>query len=245
MKQLFNAFIMCQSMFCAIPCPLKIWDESARDKQILFLPLIGAEIGVLWFAIAKLCMFLNIPHFLTAFILAVYPFVISGYIHLDGFMDVTDAVKSCRSLEKRREILKDSHVGAFAVMSCVLLVTGQFAAFASMDFNGITALVFIPVVSRLGSALALNALKKINQSQYIGFVKNKKHIAVLTIMFAGTMVCSYIICGRYALAVVGTAIGYTFALCKGYKNLDGVNGDVAGYALTVSEFCGILVLALL
>ena len=245
MKQFFNAFIMCQSMFCAIPCPLKIWDESARDEQILFLPLIGAEIGVLWFAIAKLCMFLNIPHFLTAFILAVYPFVISGYIHLDGFMDVTDAVKSCRSLEKRREILKDSHVGAFAVMSCVLLVTGQFAAFASMDFNGITALVFIPVVSRLGSALALNALKKINQSQYIGFVKNKKHIAVLTIMFAGTMVCSYIICGRYALAVVGTAIGYTFALCKGYKNLDGVNGDVAGYALTVSEFCGILVLALL
>ena len=245
MRQLFNAFIMCQSMFCAIPCPLKIWDETARDKQLLFLPMIGAEIGVLWFVIAKLCMFLNIPHFLTAFILAVYPFVISGYIHLDGFMDVTDAVKSCRSLEKRREILKDSHVGAFAVMGCVLLVTGQFAAFASMDFNGITALVFIPVASRLGSSLALNTLKKINQSQYIGFVKNKKHIAVLTIMFAVTMVCSYIICGRYALAVVGTAIGYTFALCKGYKNLDGVNGDVAGYALTVSEFCGIIVLALL
>ena len=245
MRQLFNAFIMCQSMFCAIPCPLKIWDETARDKQLLFLPLIGAEIGVLWFAIAKLCMFLNIPHFLTAFILAVYPFVISGYIHLDGFMDVTDAVKSCRSLEKRREILKDSHVGAFAVMGCVLLVTGQFAAFASMNFNGITALVFIPVASRLGSSLALNTLKKINQSQYIGFVKNKKHIAVLTIMFAVTMVCSYIFCKKYVFAVWGVILGYIFALHKGYKNLDGVNGDVAGYALTVSEFCGILVLALL
>jgi len=245
MKQFFNAFIMCQSMFCAIPCPLKIWDETARDKQLLFLPLIGTEIGVLWFAIAKLCMFLNIPHFLTAFILAVYPFVISGYIHLDGFMDVTDAVKSCRNLEKRREILKDSRVGAFAVMGCVLLVTGQFAAFASMDFNGITALVFIPVVSRLGSSLALNTLKKINQSQYIGFVKNKKHIAVLTIMFAVTAACSYIFCKKYVFAVWGVILGYIFALYKGYKNLDGVNGDVAGYALTVSEFCGILVLALL
>ena len=94
MKQYFNAFFMCQSMFCAIPCPMKIWDENARDKQLLFFPFIGAEIGLLWFALAKFCLFLSIPLFLTAFILAVYPFVISGYIHLDGFMDVTDAVKS-------------------------------------------------------------------------------------------------------------------------------------------------------
>ena len=35
------------------------------------------------------------------------------------------------------------------------------------------------------------------------------------------------------------------ALFKAYKNLDGVNGDVAGYALTISEFCGVLALALL
>lgn len=245
MKQLFNAFIMCQSMFCAIPCPLKIWDENARDRQLLFLPFIGLEIGAIWFLLAKLCMLLNIPHFLTAFILAVYPFVVSGYIHLDGFMDVTDGVKSCRSLEKRREILKDSHVGAFAVIGIVLLVTGQFAAFASMNFNGITALVFIPIVSRLGSALALNVLKKMNQSQYISFAKNKKHIAVLTVMFAVTVVCSYIFCKKYVFAVLGAVWGYLFSLCKGYKNLDGINGDVAGYALTVSEFCGILVLALL
>ncbi len=245
MKQFFNAFIMCQSMFCAIPCPLKICDESARDKQILFLPLIGAEFGVLWLAIAKLCLFLNIPHFLTAFILAVYPFVISGYIHLDGFMDVTDGVKSCRNLEKRREILKDSHVGAFAVIGCILIVTGQFAAFASMDFNGITALVFIPIVSRLGSALALNTLKKMDQSQYKDFSQNRKHISVLTAMLIVTAVCSYIFCKKYVFAILGAVLGYLFALHKGYKNLDGVNGDVAGYALTVSEFCGIIVLALL
>ena len=245
MKQYFNAFIMCQSMFCAIPCPLKIWDENAREKQLLLFPFIGVEIGILWFLLAKLCLLLNIPHILAAFVLAVYPFVISGYIHLDGFMDVTDAVKSCRDLSKRREILKDSHVGAFAVIGCILLITGQFAAFASMSFENLEPLIFIPIISRLGSALALNTLKKMNQSQYVSFAKNKKHIAVLTVMLVIAAVCSYIVCGRYALAALGAALGYAFALRKGYKNLDGVNGDVTGYALTVSELCGVAVLALL
>ena len=245
MKQYFNAFFMCQSMFCAILCPMKIWDENARDKQLLFLPFIGVEIGLLWFALAKLCLFLNFPLFLTAFILAVYPFVISGYIHLDGFMDVTDAVKSYRSLEKRREILKDSRVGAFAVIGCIILFIGQFAVFASMKLTNAAALVFIPIVSRCCSSLALNTLKKISESQYVGVAKNKGQIVVLTAQLLLILVLSFIICGKKAIAVLAVIAGYALALSKAYKSLEGVNGDVAGYALTISEFCGVLVLALL
>ena len=245
MKQYFNAFIMCQSMFCAIPCPMKIWDENARDKQLLFLPFIGAEIGLLWFAMAKLCLFLNIPIFLTAFILAVYPFVISGYIHLDGFMDVTDAVKSYRNLEKRRDILKDSHVGAFAVIGCIILFIGQFAVFASMKLTNAAALVFIPIVSRCCSSLVLNTFKKISESQYVGVSKSKGQIVVLTAQLLLILVLSFIVCGKKAIAVLAVIAGYALALSKAYKSLEGVNGDVAGYALTTSEFCGVLVLALL
>ena len=245
MKKYFNGFAMCQTMFCAIPCPLKIWDEEARDKQILFLPFIGAEIGLLWFVVAKICDFIDIPSILVAFVLAVLPFVLSGCIHLDGFMDVTDAVKSCRSLEKRREILKDSHAGAFAVIGCIFLITGQFAAFCSVKPGNCAVLVFIPVVSRCCSALALNTLKKINQSQYIGFEKNKGHIAVLIAVMIVAVIISVIVCGRYAVVVAAVVVGYLWALRKGYKSLDGINGDVTGYALTTAEFCGILALALL
>ena len=45
-----------------------------------------------------------------ALVLCVYPYVVTGAIHLDGFMDVVDAVRSCAGKERRREILKDSHV---------------------------------------------------------------------------------------------------------------------------------------
>ena len=48
MKSLFHAFVMCQSMFCAILCPVQIWDEQARDKLLWCLPLVGLEIGLVW-----------------------------------------------------------------------------------------------------------------------------------------------------------------------------------------------------
>ena len=160
-------------------------------------------------------------------------------------MDVTDAVKSYRSLEKRREILKDSRVGAFAVIGCIILFIGQFAVFASMELPNAAALVFIPIVSRCCSSLALNTFKKISESQYVGVAKNKGQIVVLTAQLLLILVLSFVVCGKKAIAVLAVIAGYALALSKAYKSLEGVNGDVAGYALTISEFCGVLVLALL
>ena len=53
MKTYLNAFFMCQSMFCAIPAP-QIWDEKAKDKMLLFLPVVGLELGVIWYLLSLL-----------------------------------------------------------------------------------------------------------------------------------------------------------------------------------------------
>ena len=149
MKTYFHAFAMCQSMFCAIPFPGNIWDEQARDKMLLFLPMIGLEIGAVWAGLAWLCNALHLPILVKGLLLSVYPYLVTGFIHLDGYMDVTDAVKSYRSLERRREILKDSHVGAFAVIGIILLLVAQFAFMASAKENAdLRILIFVPAVSR-------------------------------------------------------------------------------------------------
>ena len=158
---------MCQSMFCAIPCPIQIWDEDAKDKMLLFLPIVGLEIGAIWVFLAWLCSFLNLPALLTGLILCVWPFLATGQIHLDGFMDVTDAVGSYRTLERRREILKDSHVGSFAVIGVCLLLLCQFALFSSLPQGAnYLILLLIPMVSRCCSALAVALLKPMSTSQY-------------------------------------------------------------------------------
>ena len=52
MKVYLQAFAMCQSMFCAIPSPFRVWEEKARDKMLLFLPLVGLEMGLIWGALS-------------------------------------------------------------------------------------------------------------------------------------------------------------------------------------------------
>ena len=246
MKTCFYAFVMCQSMFCAIPFPGNLWEEKARDKILLFLPIVGLEMGALWAALAWLCGVLHLPQLVRGLVLAVFPFLAAGFIHLDGYMDVTDAVKSCRSLERRREILKDSHVGAFAVIGIVLLMIAQFAFLASVPEEAdYRILLFVPAVSRCGSSLAVTVLKPMNTSQYASQKKPKSHVAVLTVMTVLFVAAGFLLCGKYGLVLLGCLAGYGAALRKAYKSLDGMNGDISGYALTISELCAAAVLALI
>lgn len=245
MKRYLHAFGMCQSMFCAIPSPWQGWDEEARDKMLLFLPAVGLELGILWALLAWIIRLLDLPVLAGALALCAYPYLSTGFLHLDGFMDVTDAVKSCRDLQRRREILKDSHVGSFAVIGCMLLMLAQFAMAASLPRAGTGGLlVLIPAVSRCCSALAVTALRPMSTSQYAAQAKPKSHLYLLTAMLLAGLAAGFAISFRTGLALLGCLAGYALALRHGYRSLDGMNGDIAGYSLTLGELCGIAVYAL-
>ena len=245
MKKYLHAFVMCQSMFCAIPAP-QVWDEKAKDKMLLFLPVVGLEIGALWALLAWFCKLLNLPALVVGVILCAYPYIVTGFLHLDGFMDVTDAVKSCRDLQRKREILKDSHVGSFAVIGIVLLMIAQFALLSSAptDANYLI-LIFIPAVSRCCSALAVTGLKPMSTSQYADQKKLKSYMIALSIMLCIFFAAGFLLCGKYSFALAGCFVGYGLALLRAYRSLDGMNGDIAGFSLTIGELCAVAVYALI
>ncbi len=60
-KKWFRACVMCFSMFCAIPSPFRVWDDDARPLMTLFLPAVGAWIGILWTGLAYLTRLLGLP----------------------------------------------------------------------------------------------------------------------------------------------------------------------------------------
>lgn len=92
MSDWIYGFFMAWGMFLTIPCPKKIWRESARRKMLACLPLIGLIVGGIWALCAWLGSFLPQP--LAALLCAAAPWLITGFMHLDGYMDVCDAVLS-------------------------------------------------------------------------------------------------------------------------------------------------------
>lgn len=249
MKKYIHALAMTQTMYCAIPLPIRTWDQDARPLMLLFLPVVGLEMGLLWALLAWLVRLAALPPLIAGLILCAYPYLITGFIHLDGFLDVTDAVKSWRDLERRREILKDSHVGSFAVIGCGLLLLAGFALFASAPADGeFRILIFIPIVSRCCSALAVTLLRPMSTSQYAGPFRQgipAAHPWILCGVLAVSIAAGFLLCGWYGFAPVACLAGYGLALLRGFRSLDGMNGDIAGFALTLGELCGIAVYSLI
>lgn len=246
MKKWIQGFAMCQSMFCAVPCPWNVWEESAREEMLLCLPLVGLEIGLLWRLLAWLCVLLKLPEMMAALVLCAWPWVITGFLHLDGFMDVTDAVRSYRSPERRREILKDSHVGSFAVIGFGLLLLTQFVCCAELkEETDLNMLIFIPMVSRFCSVLAVKALPPMESSQYSALQRKNRDLWISGGMLLAVLTCGFLTGGRYAAALLGAVAAYGLALRRAYGSLKGMNGDISGYCLSVSEAAALAVLALL
>lgn len=249
MKKYLRALVMCFSMFCAIPCPFRIWSEESVAYMPLFLPAVGAWIGGLWALTAYVLRLLSLPHLISAAVLCAFPFLITGGMHIDGFFDVTDAIKSRRPLEERREILKDPHVGSFAVLAGILLIVAQFALFASAKpGTAVMPLMLICVSSRCIAALAVMLLKPMQTSQYADKAHKSKPKAAaiaLGVVSAGVIAAGFLCLGVYGFVAVAVIAAYAVFAAIGYRCLGGMSGDISGYALTIAECCGVAVYVLI
>ncbi|MBR3934963.1 MAG: adenosylcobinamide-GDP ribazoletransferase [Oscillospiraceae bacterium] len=248
MKKLLKAFCMSFSMFCAIPTPFShVWEDSVRSLMLVVFPFVGTIIGTIWALAAFLLDKINCPQMFASAVLALLPYLLTGGIHLDGYMDCCDAIFSRRPLEKKREILKDSHVGSFAVIALSVLMMFSFAAFASADGSeNMLSLIFICTVSRACSAIGVSTLRPMGHSEYAGsFQKSIStgNVVALGVIIAVAFVISYFICGiNGLLACIMTALGYILFTRYAFKNLDGFSGDVTGFGHTLAELCGIIAL---
>ncbi len=249
MKKIFRAFLMCFTMFTAIPCPFHVWDEESRPLMTLCLPVVGLILGAVWTGILFLLRLVLAPALVAGAVLTAYPVLVTGFMHMDGFLDVTDAVKSWRDLDERRRILKDPHAGSFAVIACVLLIVTEFALLSSLKPEADPfALLLIPAASRALSGFFVTVLRPISVSEYAGTYQKgvkKGHAVWFAVFFAVLTAAGFLLLGKYGFVPVGVLAGYLPALRRAFKSLDGMSGDVSGYALCFGELAGIAVFALI
>lgn len=247
MKKLIP-FFMAWGMFCWIPCPYPRWDSSKKAEMLACFPLIGLMLGCLWAAAALLLRLFGGLGLFGSALLAVLPWLLTGFIHLDGYMDCSDAILSRRDLPERQRILKDSHVGSFAVIAIVLLAVLSFALMSGADLSGkrVWALVFIPMASRCPSVLALMCLKPLGTSGYSGMDGSRTALrTAVSVFLLAAVVLSPVLAGAVGISAVGAAAGAGLAILFGVRNLGGMSGDISGMAVTIGEFAGLLFLSLI
>lgn len=245
-------FFMAWGNFITLPCPYKRWDSSLKNMMLAFLPSVGIVIGVLWMALFRALSECGISPQLISFVMIFYIFAVCGFMHLDGFMDCNDAILSRRPLQERQRILKDSTVGAFAVVTLAFLLLGWFAAMsAAIDSIDYEDLLILPVASRAVAGLGVLLYKPIGHSQYAEDYKVpgrwKYRLAVL-LQTAAVFGIAVILGGDWLQLLAMTAViglcGF-LACLYARKQLGGMSGDIAGYTICISELAGIFALAVL
>ncbi|WP_312094755.1 adenosylcobinamide-GDP ribazoletransferase [Niallia sp.] len=125
MKKWFIGFLLNIQFFTAIPVRKTLPMEGEfLQKSIKTFPLLGLFQGFiymgLFFMLKEHTPFTNLA---VAFFVWLGMILLTGGLHLDGWMDASDAYFSYQDAKKRLEIMKDPHVGAFRLLSVILLLS--------------------------------------------------------------------------------------------------------------------------
>ena len=250
MKNLIYGFIMDLSMFTIIPMPYSFWKEEGRRHMMKLYPLVGLIVGLINYFIYKILFNFNISIILLSAITMATPFILTGMIHLDGFMDVCDALLSRRNEEEKIRILKDPNTGAFSVIALAILFILEFSSIQTVIEKSIVLpIVVIPIISRALMGILLLKRESMKESSLGAYYKkgtNKFDIIILySFIVISTLIMYFIASYKGVLISLGVILSALISVNKSTKELGGMSGDSAGYGLVISEFIGILILALI
>ena len=237
---LAGSLVIAFSMYSRIPMPQVEWTKERMKYAMCFFPLVGAVIGALVYASFTLLTTLGFDWMAGIFPAAV-PILVTGGIHMDGFLDVADARASHADKEKKLQIMKDPHTGAFAIIGCCVYFLLYVAAFGEIGPEYMAAAGGIFVVTRALSGLAVVTFPMAKRNglaaSFSGQANKRAVQAVMAIFLAAAEGFIFLTGGLYAGVVsLLTAAGvYFYYYRMAEKEFGGITGDLAGYFLQLCE----------
>ena len=238
-KTIFESIIISFSMYSKIPMPYVQWKEENMKYAMCFFPLVGLAIGIVMGAWMYLAKFLGIGNILFAGIATIIPVIISGGIHIDGFCDTVDDRSSNQSAERKLEILKDPHIGAFALIYCVVYFIAVFSFWTEININ-MDTIIFIALgfmLSRAFSAVSIVTFKCSKNSGLAYMFSNaaEKQVVKKSMFVYIVMIFTIMLFINSLLAILLTILCFVKYKKMSYNEFGGITGDLAGYFLQMLE----------
>ncbi len=245
---MLRSLLVALQFLTVVPVPVSGEIEPpTMGRAMAWFPVVGLVLGGLLALADAAGRALFPPAVNAALILSLWA-ALTGGLHLDGLMDCCDGLLAARSPARRLEILRDTHVGAFAVVGAVCLLLLKFALLLDLPEPGRTpALLAIPALSRAAMTYAARAYPYARPGPGLGQLFRQ-----------GLTWRQVLVAGAVAVGVAGLALGpaglgaalWVWLMTVGIaalarRRIPGLTGDVYGAINELTEVGGLLFVLLL
>lgn len=246
---IINSFFIALSMYSRIPVPRVDWEKENMRYAMCFFPMIGVVIGAVMYLAGWLLDKATVGGLFRGVVFTLIPIIITGGIHMDGFMDTMDALGSWGDREKKLEILKDSHAGAFAILGMGCYLMWSVAVWSELPAEVLRVCGVSFVLSRALSGFSVVTFPAARNSGLLKMFQDgaqKKVVRITMCLYVAAAVIMMAVMNARAMtgAVTGVMIAFLYYIVVSRKQFGGVTGDLAGFFLETAElamFTGILV----
>jgi adenosylcobinamide-GDP ribazoletransferase len=222
-----------------VPVPaVENFSAEEFSRSSAWFPFVGLAIGVVVSLILFACSHRS-PAVGAALGLVAWVWM-TGALHLDGLADLSDALAAAhRDAQRFFAVLADPHLGAFGVVSIVLMLILKVTGLAQLSPAALLALPLIPAWARLGPLAWSRWLKPLKPGHgerfawhlHIGWI-----VFWVVVLLAASVVVAPILCiAPLAIAAWGGWLKW---------RLGGTTGDCLGAGVEITEVVLLYALAL-
>jgi adenosylcobinamide-GDP ribazoletransferase len=240
-----EALLLALQFLTAIP--IRVPDKltpGLMARAMAWFSVVGLMLGSV-LALADMALRAVFPSAVGAALLLVVWVALTGALHLDGFLDCCDGLLAARPPEKRLGILRDTRVGAFAVVGAVCLLLLKFAALLELPVGSRTAALFaVPALARAAMVYAARAYPYARQEPGLGQLF-REELAWWQVALAATIAvaAAWLVLGWVGLALAFWVWLMTVVIAWWVqRRIPGLTGDVYGAINELTEVGALLFL---
>lgn len=241
-----RACIIAFGTYSKLPVPYFEWKEEDMEYSVCFFPFVGLAVGAAEWLWLWVCNKFGIGGISKAAAVIIINIIITGGIHIDGYMDTMDALHSYQPRDKKLQILKDAHIGAFAVIMLLVYILVYAGALPEINYDISPLFACTFVVSRIFSGFSVLLFKGAKKEGMLySFSKSAKRNTVSAILIMEFLLIAaagvYLYAVKAVVVICGMFAVFLYYRYKSYKEFGGITGDLAGWFLCLCEMMGTII----
>ncbi len=230
-----------------LPLPRLPKHVFARQAQAVWaFPIVGLVIGALACFVGWIALTLSVPPFICAALLVATLIMTTGAMHEDGLADTFDGLWGGFTRERRLEIMKDSQIGTYGVLSLIGSQLIRISAIASLLAAGaVWGILAACVFSRAVMPVLMAGLPNARQSGLSHSVGAPTFMAVVISLGLALAIGLLLIGAQFLLPALCAALIVVGLALVAKVKIGGQTGDILGASQQLAEITFLIALTAL